>query len=120
MINHEFLADKTLLVVRPTDRLAKEDFAALAAVVDPVIEEHGELRGLMIEAPTFPGWQNFGSFVTHMRFVRDHHKDIEKVALVSDSNIASIVPSLAKHFVAADVRHFPAAKREDALTWLAG
>ena len=120
MITHEFLADKTLLVVRPEDRLAKEDFEALAEAVDPVIEERGELRGLMIEAPKFPGWENFEGFVSHMKFVRNHHKDIEKVALVSDSNIASIAPTMAKHFVAAELRHFPVSQREDALTWLAG
>ena len=119
-ISHEFSADKSLLVVRPEDRLAKDDFTALAEAVDPVIAERGELRGLLIEAPKFPGWENFEGFVSHMKFVRDHHKDIEKVALVSDSNIASIAPTLAKHFVAAELRHFPADKREDALTWLAG
>jgi len=120
MISHEFLADKTLLVVRPEDRLSKEDFEALAAAVDPVLEEHGELRGLMIEAPAFPGWENFEGFLSHIRFVRNHHERIEKVAFVSDSNIVSIAPKLAKHFVAAEVKHFPAAEREAALTWLAG
>ena len=120
MISHEFLADKTLLVVRPEDRLAKEDFEALAAAVDPVIEERGELRGLLIEAAKFPGWESFEGFVSHMRFVRNHHEHIEKVAIVSDSGIASVAPKLAKHFVAAELKHFPVAQRENALTWLAG
>ena len=120
MISHEFLPEKSILVVHPEERLSKEDFEQLAAAVDPLIEERGELRGLMIEAPSFPGWQNFEGFFSHIRFVRDHHKDIEKVALVSDSNVASIAPKIANHLVAAEVRHFPAAERDGALAWLAG
>jgi len=120
MISHEFLFDNSVLIVRPDDRLSKGDFAALATAVDPVVEERGELRGLMIQTPTFPGWENFEGFLSHMRFVRDHHKNIEKVALVSDSRVAARVPKIAKHFVAAEVRHFPSDEHEAALSWLAG
>ena len=120
MISHEFLFDNRVLIVRPDGRLSKDDFAALATAVDPVIEERGELRGLMIEAQSFPGWENFEGFLSHMRFVRDHHKLIEKVAFVSDSRLASRAPKLANHFVAAEVRHFPSDEREAALSWLAG
>lgn len=41
----------------------------------------------MIQAGSFPGWESFAALVSHMRFVRDHHRSIGKVAAVSDSII---------------------------------
>ena len=120
MIHHEFVHENTVLCVRPDDRLSKEDFAALAAAVDPVIEKKGKLDGLLIDAPSFPGWENFEGFVSHMRFVRNHHEKVAKVALVSDSRIAAAAPKLAKHFLAAEVKHFPVEERDAAIAWITG
>ena len=120
MIDHQLLEDQGVLIVHPEGKLSEADFQQLAAAVDPYIDERGGLQGLMIETKTFPGWENFKGMLSHMRFVRDHHKKIERVALVSDSRIAEFAPKLANHFVAADVRHFPYDDREAALAWVAG
>jgi hypothetical protein len=90
----------------------------LASVVDPYIREHGTLRGIMVDAQSFPGWDSFAALISHLRFVRDHHRLVGKVAAVSDSPILSAAPQLAKHFVKADVRHFSAGERATALAWL--
>ena len=50
-------------------------------------------------------------------FVRDHLRQIRRVAAVSDSPVLAFLPRLASHFVAAEVRHFPYAERADALSW---
>ena len=120
MFEHQLLKDQGILIVSPQDKLSKEDFQELAAEVDPFIEERGGLAGLMIEAKTFPGWENFEGFVSHLRFVREHHRKIARVAVVSDSGVVALMPQIAKHFVAADVRHFPMDERDAALAWLAG
>ena len=91
---------------------------AVAGELDPYIDEKGNLRGLLIQAESFPGWHDFGAFVSHLRFVRDHHHNITKVAAVSDSAILSVLPHVARHFVSADVRHFEFSERETALAWL--
>ena len=84
----------------------------------PYIEKEGELRGLLIQSETFPGWRDFGSLISHLSFVRNHHKHIKKVAAVTDSAFAAIAPTVASHFVSADVRHFAFADRDAAMTWL--
>jgi SpoIIAA-like len=43
---------------------------------------------------------------------------IEKVATVSDSGFLRILPSVASHFVKAEVRHFDYHDKEKALEWL--
>lgn len=118
MLRHELLADRGILILEPEGALRAEDFTALAAVVDPYIEQHGALKGLMIEAPSFPGWENFAGLVSHLRFVRDHHRLIRRIAVVSDNTLLAFAPKLANHFVAAEVRPYAAGERAAALAWL--
>jgi len=119
MLHHELLRDRGILIVKPDAALRAEDFSALAAAVDPYIEQRGELKGLMIEAPAFPGWENFAALLSHLRFVRDHHRKIRRIALVTDSPLLTAAPKIASHFVEAQLKTFDtAAGRDAALAWL--
>ena len=120
MVEHELLPADGILILRPRGRLEAGDFENLAREVDPYIEANGKLHGIMIDAESFPGWANFAALVAHLRFVRDHHRTIEKVAVVSDSGFLSVAPKVATHFVRADLRHFPESQGEAALNWLRG
>ncbi len=120
MISFELLRDEGILVVEPQGALEAADFAALAHEVDPYIEERGKLEGLLIQAESFPGWGDFGGLISHLRFIRDHHHDIARVAAVTDSAFLSIAPRIASHFVKAEVRHFEFEDRDAALAWLRG
>ena len=42
------------------------------------------------------------------------------MALVTSSRFLAAVPRLARHFVAAEVRHFDTADYEKALAWVSG
>lgn len=56
MIDFELDTANRIVHVRPESSLDKDDFAELAKAVDPEIETHGDLSGLIIEArPTFRG-----------------------------------------------------------------
>src|SRR5262245_3213454 len=118
MLAHELLRDAGILLLRPEGPLQSSDFESVAKVVDPYIQQTGKLRGVMVEAPSFPGWDSFAALVSHMRFIRDHHRQIAKIAAVSDSAVLSIAPQIAKHFVKAELRHFHGNEREAALAWL--
>jgi hypothetical protein len=120
MLEHEILGDRGILVVRPTGPLSADDFSALSADADAWISKHGSLNGLMICAETFPGWDSVDGFLAHFRFVRDHHRKIGKVAFVSDSDVLTVLPKIASHFVDAQVRHFRRAEEDDALAWMSG
>jgi hypothetical protein len=118
MLQHELVRDHGILILKPDGALRAEDFTALAAAIDPYIEQNGELNGLMIEAPSFPGWENFAALLSHLRFVRDHHRQIRRIAIVSDSALLAAAPKIASHFVSAQLRTFDAASRAAALAWL--
>jgi hypothetical protein len=118
MIEHTLDTANAILYVRPKSALEKEDFAQLAKTVDPFIEKSGNLAGIIIEAPGFPGWDSFGAMAAHLRFVRDHHKRVRKVGLVTDSAIGNVAQRLASHFVAAEIRHFSSRDLEAARQWV--
>lgn len=117
MITHH-LTPSGILIVQPSGPLTREDFTGLAADVNTWIANGGVLQGLLIDAPEFPGWKNFGGLQSHLKFVRDHQRDLPRVAVVSDSNFLSALPKVARHFVQAEIRRFDAGQTEPALAWL--
>jgi hypothetical protein len=50
--------------------------------------------------------------------VRAHHRDIERVAAVSDSDFLRIAPAIARHFLQSKIRVFPSNQEAEALAWL--
>ena len=120
MIDYDLDTAHSTLLVHPKSALDKSDFSELARAVDSQIEATGDLAGLIIDAPEFPGWDSFGTMVTHFRFVRDHHKRVKKVAIVTNSHIGDVAERLASHFVSAEVRHFPGEYLEQAQQWING
>ncbi len=118
MIAFELLRDRGILILSPGGPLEKADFEQLAQEIDPFIEANGKLTGLMIVAKAFPGWDSFGALVSHLKFVRDHHRRVERVAAVTDSEFLKIMPHIAQHFVSAQIRQFPSVQKTEALAWL--
>jgi hypothetical protein len=106
MIDHSLDTAHSISYLRPKSALVEDDFAQLARAVDPHIEATGDLAGLIIEVPAFPGWHSLAAMVAHFRFVRDHHKCIRKIALVTDSVVGNVAECLASHFVSAEIKHF--------------
>lgn len=119
MIEHHLDRENAILHVQPKSALKKADFETLAATVDPFLTESGALAGLVIETPSFPGWESLGAMAAHFRFVRDHHRHIRKVALVTDSALGTVAEKLASHFVSAEIKHFPASGLDAAKQWIA-
>ena len=118
MIQLELRSDKGVLIVKPLGPLAVEDFAAIARDADGYIESHGALNGLMICSEKFRGWKNMQGLWSHLRFVRDHHKKIKKVAFVSNSKIPELIINIAKYFVNPEARYFKYNQEGSAMNWI--
>jgi hypothetical protein len=120
MIEYNLDATHSILYMRPKSALAEDDFVKIARAVDPHIEATGGLAGVIIEVAAFPGWESLGALVSHFRLVRDHHRHVRKIALVTDSTLVKEIESLASHFVSAEVRRFPSGETEAANQWILG
>ena len=119
-VTHHLLSEPGVLVVEITQPLRAQDFDALAETADAWLATHDALPGLVLHARAFPGWENIGSLLRHVRFVRDHHRAVRRVALAVDSTLADLAPRVAEHFVEAELRHFHYDALDDAVAWAGG
>lgn len=118
-VSHRLMPESQVIVVEVKQPLRTQDFDALALTADTWLETHTELAGVVIHVREFPGWENVGSLFRHVRFVRDHHRKVRKVALAADSRLAGLAPHLANHFIHAEVRRFGYDELDDAVAWAA-
>lgn len=114
----ELSAHRDHWLIEPRGPLSRDDFAAIAKQIDPAIESNGRVDGLIIKTRTFPAWESLGDLIEHFRFIRDHHRAIDRVALVTDKPLAQVFPAIAGHFVSADVRQFNFDDIADAVRWM--
>ena len=116
-VSARLIPEAGVIVVEVRQALRSQDFDEIALTADPWIESHGHLDGIVIHAKEFPGWENLGAFLRHVRFVRDHQKKVSRVALAVDSKLAGIAPKLAEHFVKAEVKAFGYEDLDAAIAW---
>lgn len=120
MLRVKFDETVGIAILQLDGELSKEDFSSVAEKIDPYIENNGVLKGIIIHVKTFPGWDSFGSFLTHVKFVKEHHKHISKIALSTDSPVGVIADHVANHFVNAEIRSFPFDEIEASKEWVLG
>jgi len=107
-----------IAIFEPQNKLSELDFKEAVFIIDPYINKFKKLNGLIIITKTFPGWESFAALVSHLSFVKDHHKKIACVAFVTDSPIGNLAEQVASHFVSAEIKAFKYNELETAKTWV--
>lgn len=120
MLSIEMDRESAIAVLQLHGELREKDFDTISNIIDPYIEEHGKLNGLIINTKDFPGWESFGALIKHFKFVKDHQKKITHVALVTDSAIVDFAEKFAKYFISAEVKHFDFSDFTQAEDWILG
>ena len=118
MISFKILKAKGIVIIEPSGALKETDFDKLTNEIDAYISDKGYVNGIIIHTRDFPGWENYGAFTHHMKFIKDHHKKIKRVAAVTDSKFMTIAPMIATHSVSAEVKHFDYADMDVAKKWI--
>lgn len=118
MLKVDFIESKGIAILEPDGELSSVDFENAAKTIDPYIEKFGNLNGIIIYTKSFPGWDSFASFITHMKFIKEHHKKVSRIAFVTDSPIGSMAENIASHFINADIKHFAFDALEDSKQWI--
>ncbi len=118
MLEYTLDSAEGILEINPLSQLSSEDFQSLTEAVDDYIVEHGALTGIIISADPFPGWEDFGALVSHLKFVRGAQQDVSRVAVVTDNSVLTLIPKVVDHFISAEVRHFDSSQRDGAMDWL--
>ncbi|MDX2464448.1 MAG: STAS/SEC14 domain-containing protein [Porticoccus sp.] len=106
------------MILQPHGQLNAAYFQRIIGEIDPYIENVGDLKGVIIEAESFPGWDDLSAFVAHFRFVKNHRNNVKRLAVVSNDHVMAALPLLVKRFLIEESRHFSLAKKTEALAWV--
>ena len=118
MLNIQIDTENGIAILSPDDKLSEADFKNAAETIDPYIEQHEKLNGLIIATESFPGWESFAGLISHLTFVKDHHKKIKHIDFVTNSPLGSLAEHLASHFVSAQISAFKYSDLDLAKLWI--
>ena len=118
MLKVDLDAEEGIAILEPDGDLSESDFNSAAKIIDPYLENFGELKGIIIHVETFPRWDSFSALVAHLKFVREHHKKVSRIAFATDSPIGDFAENIANHFVNAEVKNFDFSELEASRKWI--
>jgi hypothetical protein len=119
-LSHNLISELGTLTIEPTGPLTEEDWEALAATVNPWLRKHHRLKGVVIRAVSFPGWEDFWAMLGNLRFVRNHRDSVDRVALAYSGALARWAEILADRFTSAEVARFESYELQRAVRWASG
>lgn len=114
----EVQQDQALFRVAAKGKIQAADFDRLSPLVVTAAREHGHIR-LLFDFAEFGGWADTAAAAAHFRFVKDHHRTVERIAALGKKEWQRWVSSFAGVFFAPEIRFFEPSERSNAEAWLA-
>jgi hypothetical protein len=105
-----------VLEIHLTGKLAREDYLQFVPAVERLVKEHGKIR-LLVSMHEFHGW-TAGALWEDIKFDAKHFSDIERVAIVGETQWQHGMAVFCKPFTSAKVRYFDRTAEAEALAWL--
>lgn len=110
--------DGKLLEVQISGKLDKEDYAQFVPVVEKLVKKLGKIR-MSLVMHDFHGW-TAGALWEDIKFDAKHFSDIERLAIVGETQWEKGMAIFCKPFTTAKIRYFDHDKVNDACIWLEG
>jgi SpoIIAA-like len=98
-------------------KIEVEDWKKVADAMDPVIADKGSVR-LFLDASDFAGWKDLDAARAHFNFVKTHHDNVKRIALIVDHHWQGWMAGIAEIFVDTEIRSFEEDQKDIAETWL--
>ncbi|MEO6138596.1 MAG: STAS/SEC14 domain-containing protein [Luteimonas sp.] len=108
--------DGKLLEAQLSGKLVKEDYSELVLAAERLLKAHGKIR-IMLDMHDFHGW-TAGAAWEDIKFDARHFNDIERLAVVGETQWQHAMAELSKPFTGAKVHWFDRAERSQADAWL--
>jgi hypothetical protein len=111
------LSGGKIVEVKLSGKLHKEDYQHFVPAVEKAIAANGKIRVLM-EMLDFHGW-DLPALWQDIKFDRQHHHDIERIAMVGDKKWEAGMAAFCKPFTGATIRYFDVKDAAAAKQWIA-
>jgi MFS superfamily sulfate permease-like transporter len=105
-----------ILVIQVSGKLTKADYEHFVPEFDRLIEQHGKLR-LLFDMSGFHGWE-VSAMWEDIKFGIEHFADIERLAMVGETQWQHGMATFCKPFTKAAIRYFDHADAAAARQWL--
>lgn len=106
-----------VVVVEIDQPLGVQDIDALLDVLDPWLRTHRELPGMVLHAPSVPGWENLPALLHHLGFVAGHQRRIRRLALAVGGALPGVGAMVADRVLHPEVRRFAYDESDAATAW---
>ena len=107
-----------IVELRPRGPLEAHDFTSLSLTMNTYIEDHGRLRGLLLELDRLPGFDDWDAVAAQLRFLRHHLPKVDRIALLTDNPWLEPLPDVLRLVTPVEVKRFPTERRGDAFAWI--
>ena len=118
MFDYNISPYESMLTIRLHNAVSEADILLLIPKVDEYLEHHKRLAGIMLISKDWAGWESFAALRATMTFLSGHHNKISRIALVTNSVLADLIPLFAGRLVNTTIRHFRYEDEASAKIWL--
>ncbi|HTI48118.1 MAG TPA: STAS/SEC14 domain-containing protein [Casimicrobiaceae bacterium] len=118
MLAYHLNPETGIVELRPRGPLEAQDFTSLWLTMKSYIEDHGRLRGLLLELDRFPGFDDWDAIAAQIRFVRRNLPKVDRIALLTDNPWLEPLPDVLRLLTPLEVKRFPLERRGDAFAWI--
>ncbi len=108
--------DGKLLEIQMSGKLTKKDYAHFVPAVERLVNEYGKIR-ILVELHDFHGW-TAGALWEDIKFDAKHFSDIERIAIVGETEWEHGMAVFCKPFTTANISYFDRAAINEAHVWL--
>ncbi len=105
-----------VLKVRATGKLEKQDYELFMPEIERLIKIHGKVM-ILFDMHDFHGWK-MGAMWEDLKFDVKHYRDIERLAVVGESQWEKWMTAFCRPFTSATIRYFSREEAGKARDWL--
>jgi hypothetical protein len=106
----------TIVTLKFREKLDKADYDMFVPMLEAQIQKSSPIR-LLAELHDFKGW-TAGALWEDTKFAAKHFNDIDRLAIVGESQWQKGTTVFVKPFTAAKVRYFPMEELDKAHEWI--
>ncbi len=106
----------TVLVIKLSGKLTKQDYERFVPEVERLVSQHGKIR-MLVQMHDFHGW-TLSAMWEDVKFAMKEFAHIERLALVGHSKWEAGMAVFCKPFTTATVRYFDESKSDEARKWI--
>ncbi|WP_448554460.1 STAS/SEC14 domain-containing protein [Thalassotalea montiporae] len=118
MLNVTLQPNYGVVIFELDGQLSVQDFIHAAHKIDPYIDHAGGLKGGLVCVLGWPVWESFSAFSQHLAFIRNHHHQIAKVAIVSNSTSFKLFAPIYGTSLQCQIRCFAIDAIESGKDWI--